>query len=268
MTEVREWKRPQDIPTWRTSDPKEMLGKFLPRRVMKKYTEDFSDEDTGEIVSIEREEVICEPGRITQDELQELTFALQSGDITDVEVCDDEVYPNNMGQYIFTRPFLLEIHSGLNHYKMVAHALDIPQAMQIVIDFASVYLKIRGDVYTPKVTPVSATVLSDHDECIPEDEREDETSSKDYFRVTVKSEWVEDGKLKKTKSDVILPAREVGQAKERMARKLDIMRKKDPNFFYYGDEKKIVTINKAVPFEVDYIIPEEYTKLYLTTPSE
>ena len=29
MTEKKQWKRPHDVVTFRTSDPKEMLGKYM-----------------------------------------------------------------------------------------------------------------------------------------------------------------------------------------------------------------------------------------------
>jgi len=32
MTEKKQWKRPQDVVTFRTSDPKEMLGKYMQSR--------------------------------------------------------------------------------------------------------------------------------------------------------------------------------------------------------------------------------------------
>lgn len=38
--ERKQWKRPQDVVTFRTSDPKEMLGKWLPKHAMKTYTDD------------------------------------------------------------------------------------------------------------------------------------------------------------------------------------------------------------------------------------
>jgi hypothetical protein len=47
MTEKKQWKRPQDVVTFRTSDPKEMLGKYMPKHAVKTWTEDFLDEDTG-----------------------------------------------------------------------------------------------------------------------------------------------------------------------------------------------------------------------------
>jgi hypothetical protein len=43
MTEKKQWKRPQDVVTFRTSDPKEMLGKYMPKHAVKTWTEDFRD---------------------------------------------------------------------------------------------------------------------------------------------------------------------------------------------------------------------------------
>lgn len=72
MTKERQWKRPDQVETFRTSDPKEMLGKYLPKHVLKTWKEDFIDEDTHEVVTIERNEVIVDSGEITQDKLQQI----------------------------------------------------------------------------------------------------------------------------------------------------------------------------------------------------
>lgn len=45
-----------------TSDPKKMLGKFVARRVLRTWFEDMTDKDTGEIISIERHDVLLERG--------------------------------------------------------------------------------------------------------------------------------------------------------------------------------------------------------------
>ena len=112
MTEKKEWKRPQDVVTFRTSDPKEMLGKYLPKPVLKTWTEDFIDEDTGETVSIERNEVIMQAGgEITQDKLQQLLFAIQAGDIKDVEVCDEDVQPMSVQTANYLIPYRHHIFS-------------------------------------------------------------------------------------------------------------------------------------------------------------
>lgn len=45
-----------------TSDPSKMLNKYLAKRVIKTWEESFIDEDTGETVNIERNEVLFERG--------------------------------------------------------------------------------------------------------------------------------------------------------------------------------------------------------------
>lgn len=89
--EKQEWKRPQDVETFKTSDPDVMLGKYITKNVLKTWTEDFLDEDTNKVISIERSQVISTPGKIDSNKLQELEFALQSKDITEVEISEENV---------------------------------------------------------------------------------------------------------------------------------------------------------------------------------
>ena len=59
---------------------KELLGRQLAARVLKSWNEDFVDEDTGEVVTVERNEVILE--RETQITEDNLTSILESGTST------------------------------------------------------------------------------------------------------------------------------------------------------------------------------------------
>ena len=110
MTEKKQWKRPQDVVTFRTSDPKEMLGKYLPKHALKTWTEDFRDEDSGEVVSIERNPILVARGYISQEKLAEIQFAIQAGDIQDVEVSEEDVQdmalytPNYQSNFITISP--------------------------------------------------------------------------------------------------------------------------------------------------------------------
>ena len=45
-----------------TSDPKKMLNMYLAKRVLKTWEESFIDEDTGETVTIERNEILFDRG--------------------------------------------------------------------------------------------------------------------------------------------------------------------------------------------------------------
>jgi len=59
------------------ADLKNMIGRKLAARVLKSWTEDFADEDTGEVVSIERHEVILErETEITEENMESI---LESG---------------------------------------------------------------------------------------------------------------------------------------------------------------------------------------------
>lgn len=70
-----------------TDDPKKMLGKWVARRALKTWTEECRDSDTGEIVEIERTEVLLERGTyIDQSMLSTISFMMQEGSLTQVEV--------------------------------------------------------------------------------------------------------------------------------------------------------------------------------------
>ena len=74
-----------------TNKPEEMLGIYLAKRLLRTWQEDFVDNDTGEVVSIDRNEIIADRGQlITGDLLAVIRFHLQSGDISEVEVSNQK----------------------------------------------------------------------------------------------------------------------------------------------------------------------------------
>ena len=270
----REWKRTQDIVTFRTKDPKEMLGKFLPKRVVKTWTEDFIDEDTGDTVSIERSQVIMEAGcKITQEKLQELMFAIQSGDIEDVEVSDEDVRPMNVHVSSCLIPFSLEFERWVvtivkDHF--VCYAQNISQAIRIATEFGQMYRGFSGCVHVNKVVKMDAKFVPDNHPCIPEADRKPADEPKDYFKVQVRREYYEFDKLKHYDSYYIVHANDVGEAKERIALLLKIQKaeaeKRDG--FRVKDNEERVTIRKALPFTVDCIVPREFSELYMEKPEK
>ena len=73
---------------------KEMIGRTLAARVLKSWNEDYADEDTGEVVSVERNEVIMErETQITEENVEEI---LDSGTAT-ILVHKNEEQANNFG---------------------------------------------------------------------------------------------------------------------------------------------------------------------------
>ena len=271
QTEKKQWKRPEDIVTFRTSNPKEMLGKYLPDNVMKKWMEDFIDEDTGDVVSIERSEVIVNRGYISQDVLQQIMFAIQSGDIEDVEVCEDDVNEMKLNVPRYSTVYNVELSGGctdLTGEHFVTHAQTIPQAIRIAAEFGQMYRGYFGMVKATRCVTVDAVIVPDDHQCIPEEERQPAEMRKDYFRVTVRTEWVDNMKLKKLDTNYIIAANDVGQAEERIARLMDIKRAEQERKGEAIDNSITNTIRKAVPFDVDCIVPREFSDMYRENPTE
>jgi hypothetical protein len=271
QTKKKQWKRPEDIVTFRTSNPKEMLGKYLPDNVIKKWMEDFTDEDTGDVVSIERSEVIVNRGYISQDVLQQIMFAIQAGDIEDVEVCEDDVNEMKLNVPKYSTVYNVELSgvcTDLTGEHFVTHAQTIPQAIRIAAEFGQMYRGYFGMVKATRCVTVDAVIVPDDHQCIPEAERQPAEMRKDYFRVTVRAEWVEDMKYKKLDTNYIIAANDVGQAKERIARLMDIKRAEQERKGEAIDNSITRTIRKAVPFDVDCIVPREFSDMYIENPTE
>lgn len=87
--EEEKWMMPDDFKVVETNRPEEMLNKYLAEKVVKKWTEDFIDEDTHETTSIERTEILFDRGLyIDENLLQKIMFSIQAEEIETVKVID------------------------------------------------------------------------------------------------------------------------------------------------------------------------------------
>ena len=81
-------------------DLKDCVGRKLAARVLRTWTEDFVDEDTGEVVSIDRNEVLLERDSIIEEE--DIETILDSGTTSiilhkkDVNVTDYSIIYNTL----------------------------------------------------------------------------------------------------------------------------------------------------------------------------
>lgn len=125
---------------FRSNDPKKIVGKYLASRALRTWTEDFTDEDTGEIISIERNQELMRRGTyLTPEKVSELSFYFKSGDCKDVEVTT-QVRPGIVNS--FFAPCLCEatVHNfpGTTK-KYLLHATSIGQAYDIIEDYVELY---------------------------------------------------------------------------------------------------------------------------------
>ena len=74
-----------------TSNIEVMKGKYLAERLLRSWNEDFIDEDTGEVLSVQRNEILLNKGTLLDNHnMTEINFWLQSGDITEVKLSNQK----------------------------------------------------------------------------------------------------------------------------------------------------------------------------------
>ena len=118
-----------------TSEPKEMLNKYLVADVLQKWTEDFMDEDTQEVVSIERTQKLFEKGRlIDHDLLTQIQFHIQAGSISQVEVSNQKRLAFEC-QNTRLHPWQAQAEIGDKKYKFLLYASGIANVIEILNDY-------------------------------------------------------------------------------------------------------------------------------------
>lgn len=117
------------------SDPSEVIGMFLADRLLHEWTEDVTDEDTGEIISIKRYDVLMERGtKITPDVAISINFHIQTGEICEFEVTDQcRVGFYDKGDY--PAPWMVTAHVKGKNRKFILYARGVEEAIEIATDF-------------------------------------------------------------------------------------------------------------------------------------
>ena len=142
-----------------TSDPKNMLHKYLVNNVKKTWTEDFVDEDTGEVVSIERSDILFTRGTvITQDVLAEIRFHLQAGDITEVEVSNQQRVAFELKNTSLLS-YMAQVVVGDKKIKLLLHATNVQSAIDILKDYIELNFKHAFEVIMVKKFDVSIILV-------------------------------------------------------------------------------------------------------------
>lgn len=260
-TEEEHWLRPCDIKQWRESNPAKMKGYYLAERLMRSWSEDFIDQDTGEVVSVERNEVILRNGTLlNRDNLQQVQFYLSTGDIKDVLISESPLpshryWPEKRTKYLVT----FYNFSERNQYVVLAHFIE--EALQIAFDFGVMYRYI-SDFNPIKVSIANFYIIWDTDPCIPEDERIPEKDPKTYFECKARLEYYDKSELKNVKKEweYLVAANDVGQAKERVFN----YHKKSLDDMEGSDEKVNISFKviKAVSSANNVLVPLDYCMLY------
>ena len=118
-----------------TSDPKKMLNMYLAKRVLKTWEESFIDEDTGETVTIERNEILFDRGTlIDQDTLAKIRFSMEVDGIREVEVSNqNRLAFENENNVLY--PHIAQAEIGGKKSKFLLYATGLENACLILKDY-------------------------------------------------------------------------------------------------------------------------------------
>lgn len=227
----------------RTSVLEEMAGKYFAERVLRTWDEDFVDEDTGNVVTIQRNEILFNRGiAIDNDVLTQVNFYLQSGDIKDVLVSNQKrtgiAVKSSASVYCVT---ILNGNKKRNYY---LYANSVELALKILNDFLE--QKVEGGF-----SFISAKEIG-YSNLIPL--AEDDDLEKDFYKVEVDISYEEDDPFQQV---YILQANDAEEAKETIVRFISLKMQEENRVRPF--ETTIVSA-RTIPCNtiVDYHFVKEY----------
>ena len=279
MEEKKEekWLMPDDIKVTETNKPEEIFHKYLAESAVKTWTEDFVDEETGKIMSIERREVIFDCGTyIDESVFPKIMFSIQSEELKTVKVCDKRPMAKRNNMQV--RRYIVKLSDGLRKSNIYTTRAKTPEdAAQMVCDYYSIYgiptLSGNFSVIDSAATGLQLLYKEDLGKAYWEDlynishadiERRVNNAQKilpppyqleRFFKVNV-CIWDEgEDKYEKITCNYIVPALVLSDA-ERLVK--DYLEEKDSRS---GRERinDITSISKA---NIDFAIPQSYAKAW------
>lgn len=118
-----------------TSDPRRMLNRFIAKKVLKTWNEEFIDESTGKPTSIERNEMLFDKGTfIDKDTLSSIQFYMQAGDINEIEVSNQKRIATEL-KNTYLSPYLAQAQIKDRKIKFLFYASSIDMAMLVLKDY-------------------------------------------------------------------------------------------------------------------------------------
>jgi hypothetical protein len=118
-----------------TDDIRVMKDMYLKNNIVKKWTENFIDEDTGEVVGIERNEILLSRGTLIDgDELQTIIFYKESGEIDQVEVTNQRRKAHEVG-FGTLQAWKVKVKQMDKSVTIILYAYSLDNAYHILNDY-------------------------------------------------------------------------------------------------------------------------------------
>lgn len=117
----------------------EMLDKYAVDKVVRTWNEDFVDQETGDVVSIERKEILFTRGtKFTAQNIDSVEFYLQSGELSGIEV-SDQCRVGRPTERFSLAPYKVKARIGDKNFLYICQALSLAMAQDIVEDYIELH---------------------------------------------------------------------------------------------------------------------------------
>ena len=271
---------------FKTDDPKRMLNKYICSRVIKTWTEDFVDKDTGHITPVQRSEVLFEKGTyINSEVLQRIQFYQAAEECKEIEVSNQ-----NRGAYELEstclHPYSTKVTIGFDRtYRFILYASSIANVLEIMCDYLE--LNYSGGFSITNVQEMNSCIILT-DELTKENldiaylrdgidmetyihasaegvgEDEENTKEKKFFQMDMKITYDDGVELQQqfivntfdTNRALLVIGKYLQDAEKRHAEKA---KEKGGN---YEIRKNVLCIEKAAPMPVKSFVPKDFSLAY------
>lgn len=251
----------------RTRNVRDMIGNYLSASAVKTWKEDFIDEDTGEIVSIERHEVIFPKGtKIDADLAARIQFCIESGEIEDVEVsnqCRQAVEQNLNDLY----PWKVRARIDSKNYSFILQAQNVRSAVSVATDYIELnYVNsfwIVGAQLVPGMIIIDNLKKSTH---VSDADNDQDKDDEKYYKIDADVSILEKGDNDDSNSiryTFLVKAKNVDVAKEII--NAWIARAEAEKAEKEGEDynrQAIVSITAASPYSCDNVISRDFCMAY------
>ena len=253
-----------------TADPKLLVNMFTANRVLKTWVEDFVDEDTGDVVTIERNEVIFDRGTLLDKEkVAQLQFYIQAGEIEKVEVSNQKRMAYHVERK-YIRPHFAVVEVGDKKQRILFWAPDIERSIPLLKDY--VELKFSGAFFILSIKEFETSIIlidnlkkqASETESQPEDETESDDNKK-FYQIEFNAEDIDGSSSTYT---AVVQTYNVDRA---MMLINDWLNKNERRRYEEAKERGHeyvirefrTTIESAKPIPVGIYIPKEFSNAYL-----
>ena len=245
-------KKDEHIVTVTSAEELEQLDRqkfcFTAKTILRSFNEDFIDEDTGETVTVERNEWLYERGRrLSPDDFSALLFHFQSGGLKEAILSDQQ-----RTGYVFGTSWQLwqaKATGDNTKLNMLLRAPSVIKAYEIVSDY--IELNYKGGFAITGISLFSANVVIERDT----QEKPEKPNSSWYSVSVIEEEKPVDGVFEgedPDPTDYICYADSVETAKEIIENHIAISRAKEENYAPYEVKTlcaKTISCNVMIPVD-------------------